>query len=230
MRPDIAKRADRLRADHPVHRAVSSLAAIFGVKGFDVYQSRRGTVFLETTDPLGVCVGQEVVRKFNVREQRFLIGRAVMGLVNRSAVLGKLSLGESSDLLGNAVRIHVPEWEGLGRRNDEQSKQLRRAASRKAVKQLEEPCQALREVAEVSLPPILDGLQATADRAGLVVCGDLHVAMHLVLREDPSFSTVRTGGREELLASFRERSDLRELMRFGLSDTYFRVRKQLGFA
>jgi len=187
-------------------------------------------VFLETTDPMGVCVGQEVVRKFNVREQRFLIGRAVMGLVNRSAVLGKLSLGESADLLGNAVRIHAPEWDGLGRRNDEQSKQLRRAASRKAIKQLEEPCGAMQTAEAISLPTFLEGLQSTADRAGLVVCGDLHVAMNLVLREDPSYSVVRAGGRDELLSSLRERADLRELMRFGLSDTYFRVRKQLGFA
>ena len=96
-------------------------------------------MFLETTEPMSVCVGQDVVRKYNAREQRFLIGRAVLGLLDRMAVLGKLSASEAADMLGNTVRIHRPEFMGLGRRNDDLSKQLKRAASRKALKALEEP-------------------------------------------------------------------------------------------
>ena len=56
-----------------------------------------------------MCVGQDVVRKFNAREQKFLIGRAVLGLLNKTAVLSKLSPGETADLFGNSVRIHAPQ-------------------------------------------------------------------------------------------------------------------------
>src|SRR5690606_12073127 len=224
----IDRRQDRLRADHPVHRAVTGLATIFGVRGFDVYQARRGTVFLKATDPLGVCVGQEVVRKYNVREQRFLIGRAVMGLVNKTALLGDLSSGEIAQFLGDSVRIHVPDWEHLSRRNEEHIKQLRKAASRKVVKALEEPARALLEVEEPSLSEFEDGLHASADRAGLLVCGDLQVAMNLVLREDPVFNASRASDPAEVLAALESRSDLRELMTWGLSEGHFKLRRQLG--
>ena len=32
-------------------------------------------ITLETTDPLGICVGPDVVRRYNAREQKFLIAR-----------------------------------------------------------------------------------------------------------------------------------------------------------
>ncbi len=77
--------------------------------------ARRGLMTLETTEPLSVCVGQDVVRKFNAREQKFLIGRAVLGLLNKTAVLSKLSQGETADLFGNSIRIHAPQFTALGR-------------------------------------------------------------------------------------------------------------------
>ncbi|MCI0673995.1 MAG: Adventurous gliding motility protein K, partial [Myxococcaceae bacterium] len=128
----VDRRADRLKPEHPVHKAIRGVADLLAVDDFDVYQSRRGVVFLETTEPLSICVGQDVVRKFNAREQRFLIGRVVLGLLDRTAVLSKLSVNETADLLGAAVRIHHPDFAGLGRKNEELTKQLRRAASRKS--------------------------------------------------------------------------------------------------
>ena len=85
---------------------------------------------LETTEPLSIIVGPDVVRRFNIREQRFLYGRAAMALFDKSAILRKLAPAELADVLGNSVRIHQPNFDGLGRRNEEQGKQLRRAYSR----------------------------------------------------------------------------------------------------
>jgi tetratricopeptide (TPR) repeat protein len=226
----VDRRADRLKQDHAVYKAIQQVAALFGVEEFDVYQARRGLMFLETTEPTGVCVGQDVVRKYNAREQRFLIGRAVLGLLDRMAVLGKLSSAETGDLLGGAVRIHHPEYAGLGRRNEELSKSLRRAASRKALKQLEAPAAEVAGAGPAKLDAFLEGLARTADRAGLLVCGDVQVGLTTVLRDDPALNGTRVDSPELFARALRERPDLQALLTFALSDEFFRLRQKVGLA
>ncbi|HET9449646.1 MAG TPA: tetratricopeptide repeat protein, partial [Aggregicoccus sp.] len=226
----VERKADRLKAEHPVARAVRAVAQVFGVEELEVYSARRGLMGLETTEPLCVWVGQDVVRKFNPREQKFLMGRAALGLLNRSAVLQKLSAGETAELLGSAVRIHVPDYSGLGRRNDELTKQLRKACSRKTLKALEAPAHALADAGALELQPVLDALTYSADRAGLLLCGDVSVALGMVLREDPNVSTVRLEGADPVRAAVRERADLGALLDFALSEDFFRLRQKLGLA
>ncbi|MFN0061773.1 MAG: tetratricopeptide repeat protein [Myxococcaceae bacterium] len=222
----IDKRADKLRPDHAIHKAVRAVAHTMGVTEFDVYQSRRGNVALETTEPLSVCVGQDVVRKFNAREQRFLIARAVLGLVHRTAVLAKLSQGETADLIGHAVRIHHPEFALVGKRNDDAVKALRKALSRKAIKTLEAPAKELTEQSRLDLPPLLQALTHSADRAGLLLCGDVAVALNVVFREDPSVGS--KAEHEPTLGALKHRADLRSLIQFALSEDFFRLRQRVG--
>ncbi|MBX5483626.1 MAG: tetratricopeptide repeat protein [Myxococcaceae bacterium] len=225
----IDRRADRLKPDHAVSKAIRSVAQIFGVEDFDVYQSRRGLMFLETSEPLAVCVGQDVVRKYNAREQKFLIGRAVLGLLNKAAVLQKLSRGEVADLIGNSVRIFHPEYT-LGRRNDDLAKQLRKAYSRKALKQLEPAADALFTGKEIDLVSQLEGLTLSADRAGLLVCGDVAIGLNMLLRDDPNYSAMRPDATDPVLQAVTQRQDLRELLAFALSDEFFRLRARAGMS
>ena len=203
---------------HAVFKAMRAVAQVFGVEEFEVYQARRGLMVLETTEPLSVCVGQDVVRRFNAREQKFLLGRAALGLLNKTAVLAKLSQGETADLFGNSVRIHAPQFTALGRRNDEPVKQLRKAYSRKALKALEMPAMALGERAEGG-PGDAGWTRCdySADRAGLLMCGDVAVGLGMVLREDPNFAGARLDSPEPVLQAVRERaSDLRTLLALSL--------------
>ncbi len=192
----VDKKADKLKPDSAVFKAIRAVAQVFGVEEFEVYQSRRGLMTLETTEPLSVCVGQDVVRKFNAREQKFLIGRAVLGLLNKTAVLSKLSQGETADLFGNSVRIHAPQFTALGRKSDDMVKQLRKAYSRKALKALEAPAMALGADPKADLKKLSGGLSLSADRAGMLMCGDISVGLGLVLREDPTMAELedRDGG------------------------------------
>ncbi len=224
----IDKKADRLKSDHAVHKAVRAVAHVFGVADFEVYQSRRGLMFLETTEPLSVCVGQDVVRKFNVREQKFLIGRVAIGLLNKTAVAQKLSNGELADLIGNSVRIFHPDFEVLGRRHDEASKHLRKAYSRKALKALEGPALELSAIREIPLGEILETISVAADRAGLLVAADVATALNMLLREDPHHSAQKQDSQDPVLAAVRARSDLQDLLTFVLSDDFFRLRQKLG--
>lgn len=226
----VDRKTDKLKPDHAVFKAVRAVAQVFGVEEFEVYQARRGLIGMETTEPLSVCVGQDVVRRFNVREQKFLFGRAVMGLLNKTAVLTKLSRGETVDLFGNSVRIYAPQFTALGRNNEEMVKQYRRAYSRKALKALEPAALELGPVSKVDLEPVLEGLSYSADRAGVLMCGDVSVGLTMVLREDPHFATARIDNAEPLLQALRERADLQQVLSYILTDDFLRLRQRLGLS
>lgn len=224
----IERKADRLKSDHAAYKALQTVTALFGVSDFEVYQARRGLIFLETTEPLGVCLGPDVVRRFNIREQRFLYGRAAMGLFDKTAIIRKLSPGELADVLGNSVRIHQPSWDGLGRKNEDQSKQLRRAYSRKSLKLLEEPANAAAAISKVQLEPIVQALFFAADRAGLVVSADPTAGLNLMLREELPTTAPRPETPEAIAQSVQSRTDLKELMSFAITDDFFRLRQRVG--
>jgi tetratricopeptide (TPR) repeat protein len=226
----IDRKADRLKGDNAVVKALQVVTALFGLEDFEVYQAKKGLVFIETTDPLAVCLGSDVVRRFNLREQRFLYGKAALGLVDKTAIVRRLPLAELADILGNSVRIHQPAWDGLGRRNEEQSKQLRRAYSRKALKLLEEPAAAVAASGRVTLEPVVQALGFSADRAGLLVCGDPTAALGVVLREEGPPTHARPESAEAIAHAVSSRPELSDLFSFALSEDFFRLRQRLGLA
>ncbi|MCP3144521.1 tetratricopeptide repeat protein [Pyxidicoccus xibeiensis] len=223
-------KTDKLKPDSAVYKAMRTVAQVFGVEEFDAYQAKRGLTVLETTEPMAVCIGQDVVRRFNAREQKFLLGRAALGLLNKAAVLEKLSQGETADLFGSSIRIHAPQFTALGRRNDETVKQLRKAYSRKALKALETPAMAMGDVQKVELAQWLDALDYSADRAGMLMCGDVAVGLGMVLREDPNFAGARLDTAEPVLQAVREGERLRMLLAFSFTDDFFRLRQRLGMS
>jgi cellulose synthase operon protein C len=224
----IDRRADRLKADHAVVKALSSVLQLFGGAEFEPYQARKGLVYLETGEPLAVLVGPDVVRRFNIREQRFLFGRASLGLVDKAALVRKLSMSEFADVLGNSVRIHQPTWEGLGRKNEEQAKALRKAYSRRALKMLEEPASAMAVLETVAIESFVQGLLFSFDRAGLLVCADVAAGLSLVLKEESGPTTLNAESTDVITQAIGQRPDLRELIGFALSDDFFRLRQRVG--
>ncbi|MGO9064475.1 MAG: tetratricopeptide repeat protein [Myxococcaceae bacterium] len=223
-------RLDRLRADHPVHRAVRLVADTLDVDDFAVYQARRGLVVLEPSAPPALCVGQDVVKRFNAREQKFLFGRAVLGLRNHAAVLSRLSMEETARFLGAAVRIAMPSFAGLGPPDEELSRTLRRQLSRRRLRELGLAARAVASSSRVDLSATLRALSAAANRAGMLMAGDPALALQLVLREDPSVSGTRPETPEPVLQAVRERADLRSLIAFALSDAFFHLRRKAGLA
>ena len=222
------RKADRLKNDHAIFKALQTVTGLFGIEEYEVYQAKRGLVFLETTEPLSVCLGPDVVRRFNIREQRFLYGRAAMGLYDKAALLRKLTPAELADVLGNSVRIHQQGFDGLGRRNDEQSKQLRKAYSRKSLRLLEEPAQAAVALTKVVIEPIVQGLMFAADRAGLVVSADPTAGLNLILKEEVPANQPRPESPEAIAQAVHTRADLKELMTFAITDDFFRLRQRIG--
>src|SRR5262249_5204447 len=222
-------RADRLRSDHPVVRAIRLVAEGFGVDDFDVYQARQGLMVTETGEPPSICVGQDVVRRFNSREQMFLIGRAVFALLERTTLAGKLPEAELANLLGDCIRLVVPDFEALGHRDEERLRTLRKMLPRKTLRALEGPAW---EVAHGRVPDLgktLQGLFASGNRAGLLVCGDPAVALTMVLREDPAFAASKAPeSQESILRAVQERPDLRALVTCAVCEERFTLGDRVG--
>lgn len=226
----VDRKTDKLKPEHAFSRAIRGVAQVFSVDTYEVYQARRGFITLEPTEVPAVCVGQDLVRRFNAREQKFLIGRAVLGLLNKSAVLSKLSQGETAELFGSSLRIFTPQLEWLGRRNEDLVKQLKRTYSRKAMKALEPVAQIVASGPRLDLISFLNALGYSADRAGLLMGVDVSVGLSVLLREDPLLANTRLESPEPILREVREREDIRELMLFALSDDFFRLRQKLGIS
>ncbi len=224
----INRRADRLKSDHQLFQILQTAGRVFGVGNFEVYQSPRGLVSTEITEPFSICVGEEVLKKLPPREQRFLIGRAMYLIKNRTAIAHKLRKAELADLIGAAIRVAAPQFRLLGQTAGELTRQLAKSCSRKARKALDNAVQDLDLQATPELDRLVTGLNFSSDRAGLVLSGDLCGALTVALRDD----VVTTPDRAtmEPNAAIRQRPRLEQLVSFALSDEYFQLREQAGVA
>ncbi len=83
---------------------------------------------------------------------------------------------------------------------------------------------------KVDLKQMTAGLALSADRAGMLMCGDIAVGLGLVLREDPSMASTKVDTADPVIQALRQRDDLRDLLAFSLSDDYFRLRQRLGLS
>ncbi len=84
--------------------------------------------------------------------------------------------------------------------------------------------------AKVELEPALAGMAFSADRAGVLMCGDVSMGLTMVLREDPNFATARLDNAEPLLQALRERADLQQILTYVLSDDFLRLRQRVALA
>jgi hypothetical protein len=223
-------RLDRLRADHPVHRAIRLVAETLGLDEFEVYQARRGLVVLEPSQPQALCVGQDVVKRFNAREQKFMFGRAVLALLNKAAVLTALSMDDTARFFGAAIQVGVPGFSGLGTPDEGLVRALRKTLSRRKLRQLTLAARGVVSSPRVDLAATLRALSAAANRAGMLMAGDPAVALQMVLREDPTVASPRSDAPSPVLHAVRERSDLRSLILFAVSDAFFHLRQKVGLA
>ncbi|MBI5546048.1 MAG: tetratricopeptide repeat protein, partial [Deltaproteobacteria bacterium] len=224
-------RSDRLKVDHPLYKLAKSLCAVFGVEKVDVYQGKRGAhITLENTDPLSMIVGPDMMRRFQAREQRFLFARAAYQLRNKMAIAYRLDNTRLADLIGNALRVVSPDFNRLGRPDPDLTKRLKKAMSGKALKALETVASELAQTKTLDLGSWLQAAGWSADRAGLLVSGDLASGLQVLLREDPSVTGLRLDNTEQLLAALRKRRDMFELVGFVMSDDHLKLRTRLRLA
>src|SRR5581483_7422180 len=113
--------------------------------------------------------------------------------------------------------------------NEDHSKQLRKAYSRRAIKMLEEPAEGVAQMTNWSLDAVIEGFQLSNDRAGLLLAGDVQAGLGTMLKDDVNV-TSRVDTPETVAAAVNGRKDLRELLLFAMSDDFFRLRQRLGLS
>ncbi|MGC4113431.1 MAG: Adventurous gliding motility protein K [Myxococcales bacterium] len=221
-------KGDRLKADHPQFKLAKSLCTVFRVEKVEVYQAKVGAhITLENTDPLAMIVGVDVVRRYQAREQRFLFARAAYQLRNKMPIAYKLDTARLTDLLGNAVRVVAPNFNRLGKPDAEMTKRLKKAMSGKAIKALEGVVGELERAKTLDVNAWLQASAWSADRAGLLLSGDIAATLLVRLKEDVATANQRMDTTEQLVATVRRRRDLYELLAFVTSDDFFKLRTRL---
>ena len=72
----------------------------------------------------------------------------------------------------------------------------------------------------------LEGASRSADRLGLLVCGDVPTAIEVLLRDGPE----RPADHAATIAAASGRADVRALLSFAASDVHFALRQRLRVA
>lgn len=209
-----------LRPDHPFRRALAELSRTLPAPEHELYLSRPGRVDVEPGVPYAVLVGTDVARSTTAREQRFLAGRVLARLRSRSCLAHLLPDSALAGWVAAAVRSVVPTYPadaGLVRR-------IAKVLSRRDRRALEGPAAALASMGSPDMEAWAAAAAATADRTGLVLCGDVPSAVALLLRDG------RASQQESGPAAARDRPDVLSLLAFATTDEHFLLRQKLRVA
>jgi tetratricopeptide (TPR) repeat protein len=225
-----AGRADKLKADHPVFRMAKGLCSVFGLKQIDVYEgSMETSIILENTEPWSMIIGKGLAHKFNIREQRYLLARSAFHLFSKTPLALRLSYEELEDLFGDLVRMVEPDFSRLGRPNEDTIRRLKKTISSKIAKQWETLVPQLIQLSSFDIKAWLQSIYYSADRAALLLCGDITTALEMRLHEG-FFDAPQNQTTDQFVSEIRKRPDLAELLSFILSDEHLQLRRRLGLA
>ncbi|HEY7726461.1 MAG TPA: tetratricopeptide repeat protein [Anaeromyxobacteraceae bacterium] len=219
----------KVPSGHPVRRLLEEICGTLGVDRVTVLEDgSAASVAIDATHPARVLVGPDFARRHDRSQQRFLLARAAARLKAGSALADQVGPGRLGELLAAAVRQVDPTWSGTGDPDEELVRAASRALPRRLRRRLAEVAAHLRGPA----PDLLTwyaALSGTADRAGLVLCGDVASALAAALR-DGGAPPPRPEPAEEIQQAVRARPDLQALLRFAASEEHFRLRQRLRTA
>ncbi len=217
-----AERVDR-KTGGTVSATVDRIAAALGLADFDIYLSSRDPEIVAGVvgERPALVVGSNVVTSLDGL-RRFRIGRVLSLLRDRAFALEILERGEL-ELLFAAVVYTVEPGASFTRPRGEveaEAKRIAKALPRKAKKAL--PLAVTRFMQEGGvIEQWIDGVIATANRAGLLVSGDILAAMG---------DLVELGGRtssDAIGALVREHRQAAQLLTFSVGREYLALRKDL---
>jgi len=223
------QREDRLRPEHPLRKHFDKLCESLSMDptGILLYTTPRpvDAEVILANQPT-VVVGRDFTTRLQKREQTFVLGRLLWQIRQGSAFFARMEEPELTRLLGNAIRIHRADHKGLGTRDDEGIKRLSKSLGRKGRKALEAPVQAFLEGSEaLSVGSFLHLARRAADRAGLVLCGDLPAALNFLLRDEQQRR--RLDSQEAVADAIEGRDDVAELLEYAVSEEHFELRRTL---
>ncbi len=223
-------RGDRLKADHPVRRLADELAGRLQAPELEVYQAKGFELAVLPTWPVSIVVGAQVIRRFQDREQRFLLARLVARARDGSAVAAFVEPAWLCDFVGAALRLVQPGSKVCGQPSEDLEKKIAKAISRKARRALEELAPSLTRPAPEGGLPWARSLAFSADRAGLALAGDVCASLTAAAAVDGAKELAEGVSAESIAAAVRGQPGLGELCRFAVSEELVQLRSFLRFA
>ncbi|MCC6747300.1 MAG: tetratricopeptide repeat protein [Deltaproteobacteria bacterium] len=224
-------RADRIdrRVGGPVSSTLDRIAQAFGLSDFEIYVSRAQPDLVAglPVEKQVLVVGHQVVANMGPAE-RFRVGRTISLLRERAQALEVLERKDLELLLAGSIfavepgasfELPRPQVEGAARR-------LQKAMSRRERKLL--PLAVARFMQEGGeVDGWVRGVLATANRVGLLICGDLPAAMDQLVR-DPS-AAVGAPGRAtaRIVEAIRAEPQATQLLLYSVSRDYLSLRREL---
>jgi hypothetical protein len=212
-------------------KALRQASAALGTPAPDLFVVPRqpGGLIFAATDPPASVAGQDFLSGLAPAELRFVAARHLASYRREHALvyLLRAAADRAHQAFDRTLLAHfraaVAVGTGTPAPPDDESlvrlvKQLSGHVRPEEREALEEAARDLPEPSAEDLVRWAVAADLTADRAGLLFCGDPVVAMRMLSRVPP------------LAAELPEQRRIDELLLFAVSDAHFRLRRQLGIA
>jgi hypothetical protein len=215
-------RPEPLRPDHPFRRVLADLSRGLELPEHELYGAPPGSLVVEPGIPYLVRIGVDLARRTTAREQRFLLGRAAARLRSRSC-LGELLAPKALAAWATAVaRVAMG-----GAADDDMARQVQKELSRRDRRSLEASSRALLgAIPQPDAGAWCAAAKRTADRLGLLFCGDVPTAVETLLRD----GSERPADRAKAIVAAALRPDARALLAFAATDLHFALRQRMRVA
>jgi len=187
--------------------------------------------------PPAVIINEEWWKRFSSLEQRFLMGRLLEHVINRHGAVLHNPAEQVARLMcmialaaDSALKFNLP-----GVSPSEADKLMKTAKKiipwRSKVKtQIESVAQRFSQaVVEQDFNLWKKGVLHTANRAGLLVCGDLTAAFNAIIKSDPKHAGAKFDEKNPV-PTWEKNEEVVELLTFAVSDPFFRLRDRMGFS
>jgi tetratricopeptide (TPR) repeat protein len=230
-------KGDRTRPGEPLHNLLSDIATRLGEVAFDAYHSSQPnySVVIENTNPPSLVIGDGLVKRTQLTQQRFAMGRAIKRAMDGSFLAAQLGGKELSRLLAALIRNSLPDvaMDSFGMEVPEDfSKRIHKALPRRSRKELDTLLKKEQALPEqpLGVDSYLLGAEHSAVRAGLAMGNDLANAIMFLFREIPDLKNKQLNTSNEIITTLSSYPVFGELLRFTVSEEYFTLRARLNTA
>jgi len=233
------KKNDRLtpQSKNPIRDLCDRLAIGFGVTDFDLYAGKVGKeiVAVYFQDTPTIVVEADAVRRLNVEEQRFVLGKALFMIKEGTAIVGRMKEGELKMLMSSLRKGFQAQANksaaALNGREEKLFAEVDKVVSRKARKSVVEFAEKMKAEDEKFVDQEFRlSVDVAFARAGLVASCDFGVALGALAKTEKMMFGVDLKNPVKLTEKMKSVPFLKDLILFAASDEYFALRKKLGVA
>lgn len=233
------KKNDRLtpQSKNPIRDLCDRLAIGFGVTDYDLYAGKAGkeivTVYFQ--DSPTIVVDADAIRRLNVEEQRFVLGKALFMVREGTGIIGRMKEGELKMLMGSLRKGFQAQANkaaaSLNGKEEKLFNEVDKVVSRKARKTIVEFAEKMKADDEKFVDQeFRGGVEVAFARAGLVASCDFGVAMGALAKTEKALFGTDLKNPAKLNEKMKAVPFLKDLILFAASDEYFALRKKLGVA